>query len=260
MDLLIIGAVSLVAAGLTFFSGFGLGTILTPAFALFFPVPIAIAATAVVHLASNIYKFALTAKEADWKVVARFGMPAAAMAFAGAGLLVLFDSMPAWAVYNVSGREFVVTPVKALIGFVITAFAVLELTPKFADLEFDKKWLSLGGAVSGFFGGLSGNQGALRSAFLIKTGLEKEAFIATGVAAAVIVDTARLAVYGPGVLGAHLAKSQQILLPVVTAALCAFVGTTLAKKWLKKVSMNSVRLIVAVGMIFIGLLLAAGVV
>jgi hypothetical protein len=35
-------------SGLTLFSGFGLGTVLMPAFAVFFPVPTAIAATAVV--------------------------------------------------------------------------------------------------------------------------------------------------------------------------------------------------------------------
>ncbi len=34
--------------------------------------------------------------------------------------------------------------------------------------------------MTGFFGGLSGMQGAMRSAFLAKSGLGKEAFIATG--------------------------------------------------------------------------------
>lgn len=59
MELALIGIVALLTAGVTLFSGFGLGTILTPVFALFFPVPLAIAATAVVHLANNIFKFGL---------------------------------------------------------------------------------------------------------------------------------------------------------------------------------------------------------
>ncbi|OGA86871.1 MAG: hypothetical protein A2Z90_01050 [Burkholderiales bacterium GWA2_64_37] len=50
---------------LTLFSGFGLGTVLVPVFALFFPVPLAIAATAAVHFANNIFKFGLMAKQAD---------------------------------------------------------------------------------------------------------------------------------------------------------------------------------------------------
>ena len=42
-------------------------------------------------------------------------------------------------------------------------------------------FLAAGGLLSGFLGGLSGHQGALRSAFLIKCGLSKEVFIASGV-------------------------------------------------------------------------------
>ncbi len=61
-------------------SGFGIGTILRPVFALCFPVPLAVAATAVVHVANNLFKFGLMAKQADWQVVARFGIPAASPA------------------------------------------------------------------------------------------------------------------------------------------------------------------------------------
>lgn len=73
MELALIGIVALLTAGVTLFSGFGLGTILMPVFALFFPVPVplAIAATAVVHLANNVFKFGLMAKQADWPVAAR---------------------------------------------------------------------------------------------------------------------------------------------------------------------------------------------
>jgi hypothetical protein len=46
----------------------------------------------------------------------------------------------------------------------------------------------VGGILSGFFGGLSGIQGAIRSAFLVKSGLKKEAYIATGVVIACFVD------------------------------------------------------------------------
>ena len=43
MELIIICLVAFITAILTFFSGFGLGTILMPVFAIFFPVEIAIA-------------------------------------------------------------------------------------------------------------------------------------------------------------------------------------------------------------------------
>ena len=45
MEYTLVAIVALVAAGLTLFSGFGLGTLLLPAFALFFPIEIAVSAT-----------------------------------------------------------------------------------------------------------------------------------------------------------------------------------------------------------------------
>ena len=51
VDFVLIPLAALVASGLTLFSGFGLGTLLTPIFALFMPVELAVAATAIVHAA-----------------------------------------------------------------------------------------------------------------------------------------------------------------------------------------------------------------
>ena len=77
MEYLIVCLAALFASGLTLFSGFGLGTILTPVFALFFPVTTAVAMTAIVHLANNLFKIGLVGRDADWPVVLRFGLPAA---------------------------------------------------------------------------------------------------------------------------------------------------------------------------------------
>lgn len=59
MDILIICIAAFFTAILTFFSGFGLGTILTPVFMIFFPVDLAIALTGVVHFFNNIFKLVL---------------------------------------------------------------------------------------------------------------------------------------------------------------------------------------------------------
>ncbi len=56
MEFVVIPVVALLASLLTFFSGFGLGTILLPVFALFFPVDIAVALTAIVHLLNNLFE------------------------------------------------------------------------------------------------------------------------------------------------------------------------------------------------------------
>lgn len=260
MELVLIGVSALLVSGLTLFSGFGLGTVLMPVFALFFPLPLAIAATAVVHFANNIFKFGLMAKQADWRVVTRFSVPAAIAALAGASLINLFDKMPVIASYTVGGSTFEITMIKAVIGSLIVAFALLELSPRFQALAFQPSWLPLGGALSGFFGGLSGNQGALRSAFLLKSGLSKEVFVATGVVSAAIVDAARLVVYGASFMASNLAQSQELLVPVAVGTICAFIGSFMGKRMLQKVTLRTVQIVVAVAMLLIGVGLMAGLV
>jgi uncharacterized membrane protein YfcA len=259
MDYAFITAVALLVSGLTLFSGFGLGTLLMPAFALFFPVPTAIAATAVVHLANNLFKLALVGRQASWPVVMRFSVPAALAALVGATALVGFAGLEPLTSYTAFGRVFEITPVKLVIGTLIVGFAALELSPAFAALTIPSRYLPLGGMLSGFFGGLSGNQGAFRSAFLIKSGLRKEAFVATGVVSAVIVDTVRLTVYGVSYFTTSFeALPREIVGLVFAASLAAFAGAFFGARLLKKVTLRGVQLTVATCMIGVGVGLAAG--
>ncbi|MCP4331236.1 MAG: TSUP family transporter, partial [Gammaproteobacteria bacterium] len=159
MDYLIVCLAALFVSGLTLYSGFGLGTLLMPVFAIFFPVHIAIAATAVVHLTNNIFKVVLVGRNADWGIVLRFGVAAMAAAFVGASLLGMFTSIPILASYSIGEEVHELTVVKLVIGVLITLFALFDLIPRLKEISFDKRYLVLGGALSGFFGGLSGNQG-----------------------------------------------------------------------------------------------------
>lgn len=261
-DIVIVAVVSLLASGLTLFSGFGLGTLLMPAFALVFPVPVAIAATAVVHLANNLFKLGLLGRHADWPVALRFGVPAALASLLGALTMVAVAASDKALDYSAFGRSMTTTPVDLVIGLLITAFAVLELRGRLQGLRISAGLLPLGGLVSGFFGGLSGNQGALRSAFLIKAGLDKQAFVATGVVSAVMVDTVRIGVYGSAFaasgLDAAIAGPGAPL--VLLACIAAFLGAYIGKRLLGKVTLLAVRRIVAIGMVLVGIGLAAGLV
>ena len=87
MIYLIVCTVALIVSALTLFSGFGLGTLLMPAFAIFSPVEVAVGTTAIVHLANNIFKLVLVGKTADIKIVLKFAIPAAIMAVLGSLLL-----------------------------------------------------------------------------------------------------------------------------------------------------------------------------
>src|SRR4030042_691717 len=225
MDFIVVCLVALFVSGLTLISGFGLGTLLMPAFALFFPVPVAVVATAVVHLANNLFKVTLVGRRADWSVVVKFALPGAAAAMVGAALLNVFASLPPVFSYQLGGQTHKIAVVELVIGVLIVGFALLDLLPRFNKLAFDRKYLPMGGVLSGFFGGLSGIQGALRSAFLIKAGLGKESFIGTGTVSAAIVDIARLLVYGLNFYTSTIAGLEDIRGLVLAAMLAAFLGT-----------------------------------
>ncbi|MDD1611335.1 MAG: sulfite exporter TauE/SafE family protein [Methylococcaceae bacterium] len=191
METIIIAIAALVASGLTLFSGFGLGTLLMPIIALFFPVDVAIGITAMVHFANNIFKLGLLGLHADKSVIIRFGIPAVFAAFIGAFFLGWLSSLDPVFEYSLLGKTLQVMPIKLIIGIIIISFVILELSSAFSSITLDKRFLPIGGCISGFFGGLSGNQGAFRSMFLLKAGLSKEQFIATGIVLAVMVDSSR---------------------------------------------------------------------
>ncbi len=259
---LVVGVTALAVSALTLFSGFGLGTLLLPAFALFFPIEVAVAATGVVHLANNLFKVALLGRRADWRVVARFALPGALASMAGAWLLTALADLPALAMYTVGRSTFQVSPVKLVLGVLIAAFALLELAPKLeARIRLERKHLPLGGALSGLFGGLSGHQGALRSAVLLRCGLGKEVFIATGVVCAVIVDIFRLGMYG---LAFHAGHFRAIEVAggasmVATATLAAFAGAFVGTRLMKKVTMRFVQAVVGAMLLLVAAGLTAGI-
>ncbi len=253
VEYLIIGGSAFLAAALTFFSGFGLGTLLMPVVTIFFPVEVAVAVTALVHLANNGFKLVLMGRHASRDVALRFGLPALLSAFAGAWLLQSLSATEPLVSYSLLGQALTVMPVKLAVGVLIAVFVLVELSPRVKDMAFPRSWQPVGGVISGFLGGFSGHQGALRSMFLIKAGLGRDAFIGTGVVIAVMVDLARLGVYGAG--GTFTRSGIETPL-VVTAALAAFAGSWLCKRFLHKVTFEGVQKLVAALL----LLVAAGLI
>jgi uncharacterized protein len=257
MSTFIVCLVALVASGLTFFSGFGLGTLLLPAFALFYPIGQAVALTAVVHFLNGLFKLWLVGRHTNLRVLLVFGLPALAASFVGAwALLWLSESGPVVS-YSFFGREVLVAPAKPVVGLLLLLFSAAELSPRLRSLAFPPKYFPIGGALSGFFGGLAGMQGALRSAFLVKAGLSKEQFIATGAAVAFIIDISRLSIYVP----AFLSESASLEYGVLSAAvLAALIGSLVGNRYLKRVTMSAVRTLVAIMLFAVGVGLISGVV
>lgn len=257
MEYLLIPIIALLASTLTFFSGFGLGTILLPAFGLFFPIEIAIALTAIVHFLNNIFKLGLVYKNIDKKVVLGFGIPALLFSFIGAILLNQLSTSSILYSYTINGKIFDIQITKVIVALLLLFFALFELIPQLKNLQFDKKYLPIGGILSGFFGGLSGHQGALRSAFLTKVGLTKEAFIATGVSIACLIDISRLTIYSNQI---KKVQNQIDFTLILIATLAAFIGVYFGNKLVKKVTITTIQNIVAVMLILFALFLGMGLV
>ncbi|HLP10486.1 MAG TPA: sulfite exporter TauE/SafE family protein [Flavobacteriales bacterium] len=254
---LLICSCALIGSGLTLFSGFGLGTLMTPVFALFFPIDLAIALTAIVHFLNNLFKLVLVGNKANKQVIIRFGIPSVIAALLGAWLLYKIGEMPALYSYTLNEKLFSVTPVKLTIAILLAFFSLFELIPLLKKIEVDKKYLPLGGLLSGFFGGLSGNQGALRSAFLIRAGLTKEAFIATGVILACLIDVSRLGIYSSQI---YKTSNQLDYTLITCATLCAFTGAYVGSKLVKKVTIHALQFFVAIMLLVFSVLLGMGII
>ena len=258
LDALGIALVAFLASGLTLVTGFGLGTILTPLFALLFPLPVAIAAVAVVHLANNLFKLVLVGRAADRGLVLRFAVPAALAAVAGGAVLAQLTGLPVIARYELAGtRE--VTLLGVVVGVVLVAIAGLELARLGERLRLSRERLLAGGLVSGFLGGLTGTQGPIRAAVLLSAGLSRDAYLGTNVVTAVVVDVARLAIYGLALPFGSLVEPGSRVGPLVAVAtLAAFAGAWLAARLARRMTLDVVRVAVAVLTATVGIVLAVG--
>lgn len=260
MDYLLICGLSLVIALISLFSGFGLGTVLMPFFAIFFPLPLAIIATAVVHLVNNLFKASLVGKFANWPVVVKFGIPAAFAALLGAYLMSAIAYWPIVATYELLHHEFNITALNLAVGGLLIISSMVELTPRFSSLSFPPKYIPLGGALSGLCGGISGQQGMLRAAFLIKSGISKEAFIGTSAVCSIIVDTVRLLIYGGAIYSEALAFPPGLKGMVIGASLSAFLGSYMGSRWIDKVAFKTVQILVGAMLLILGFAIALGII
>ena len=139
MEIIIIPLVAFLVSILTFFSGFGLGTILTPAFMLFFPIELSIGLTGIVHFLNNLFKFFLVGKNANKEILIRFGIPAVVAAFIGAWVLVQIPTSQVLYSYSAFGKLIEVSVLKFTMALLLAFFAVLDLVPFLNRIQFGKK-------------------------------------------------------------------------------------------------------------------------
>src|ERR1041385_7511722 len=226
--------ITFLASVLTLLTGFGLGTILTAAFALIYDVKVAIFLVAIVHFLNNVFKFSLFRKSVDFTIIKRFGIISILGALLGSFLQVWVQS----------------EVVKIMVGVVLMVLGAAEFVPENWSLRLPQKIDVIGGFFSGFLGGLVGNQGAIRSAYLLNYEISKETFIATATVIAMCIDATRIPVYIT--LNYQMIEQFQWTLAAVVAI--AFFGTIIGKRLLSKVPQFLFKKIVAVFVILMGFL------
>jgi len=248
---------ALAGAFLSFFCGFGLGTLLLPAFMVFFPAQIAIAATAVVHMANNVFKLILVGKHAHIPTIKTFGVASVIGALAGACSLQWIAGLALTYNFSLLGQTFQTDLIRLVISSIILLFAIIEISPSFQSIALPPRLFAAGGFISGYFGGLSGHQGALRSAFLMRSGLSKDAFMGTRVVCACLVDVTRISVYAASISAGWSSIEPGIL---IAATLAAFLGAWQGNKIMKKTELPVLNKIIAISLVLFALCFALGII
>ena len=230
----VIAAVAAVIAGaIASISGFGIGSVLTPVLSTEFDVRLAIALVSLPHLAGTFVRFLLVRTHIDRDVLLGFGAASAIGGLAGASLQAVVQSA---ALATIFGLLLVFAGLGSLIGFA-------------QRMRFSGRRSALvGGALSGLLGGLVGNQGGIRAAALLGFDVERQAFIATATAVALIVDGARIPVYLV-TQGADIAAQWPLILLL---ALGAVAGTLLGERTLRRMSEAVFRRVVGALLLVLG--------
>ena len=220
------------------------------------PIHLAVLATAIVHVSNNSLKFILIRNFIDKQVLISFGITAVIGAFLGAMIQKYIGADILIYEIHVLGRQNAVDLLAFIIGLLMIVFAVLDFIPLLSKLSFGKVHFPIGGLLSGFFGGLSGHQGALRAAFLSKSGLKAEVFIATSVCMSLLIDAVRIPIY----LSSESSSLNANSLNIILACLFAFTGSYFGKRLFVKRKIKNIRLLVAVFLLLMGIGMLLGLV
>ena len=230
---ILIVVVAFIAAALTVPAGFGLSTMLTPVVLFVMDPHEAIAVVAIVHGAHNAAKYYSLKIHVDYEAIKHYGIWLVIGAIIGAFL------------QNMVPQE----PLLILIGCFLIILPILTLSENWTGYKIPEANDRIGGFGSGFMGGLSGHQGALRAMFLSRRLTNKMSFAATASVLALCVDLTRIPIY-LFFRSDEIAAHSMLTLALVTSAL---LGVKVGKKWLEKLKSKTIHNGVMIGIVASGI-------
>jgi uncharacterized membrane protein YfcA len=224
------------AAALTVPAGFGLATMITPIVFLWLEPHEAVAVVGIVHGSHNAWKLKVLRSSVDYSAVRRYGWAMVVGALLGAALNTAVEA----------------DPLLLIVGVALVVLPLLSMSERWTNVRLPDAEDRIGGFGSGFFGGLTGHQGALRAMFLQKRLPNKTEYAATAAVLALVVDVTRVPVY-VALEGWQILDAGWLILGLVLAAI---LGVHLGKRWLKKWKSDTIRngilvAIVASGVLYI---------
>ncbi len=206
-------------------AGFGSSTLFLPLALLFVDFKTALILVAFFHIFGNVGRITFFRHGLDKKLLIIFGVPSIVLTILGAFLV------------NYMSQEVL----KLVLGIFLLMFSIISIIKPDFKFKPSSKNAVIGGSFSGFFAGLIGTGGALRSAFLTSFNLRKNVYIATAAAIALAVDLTRIPIY---FRSGFLTSRYYIYLPLLF--MIAIAGSYMGKKIVDKIPQKVFRKIVLV--------------
>ena len=209
----IVGAVAVIAGIMAGISGAGIGSVLTPLLSFQIDIKLAIAAVAIPHLCGSVMRLLLMWRSVDHRLLLNFGILSAAGGLVGAWIHSFLSN-------------YILTLLFAILLILAGLTGVFGLTER---LKFGRWTGWVAGAISGFLGGMVGEQGGFRAAALLGFDVKKDAFIATATAIALMVDVSRTPVY----LYTQWDRLGSVWVLITVAAAGVIIGTLFGRQALR---------------------------
>jgi uncharacterized membrane protein YfcA len=222
----------LAAVGATL-AGFGSSALLIPVAFSFFDLRTAIFLVACFHLFNNLFKIRLFWEKIDFRTFFYFGIPSICFAFGGAFLTAISP----------------IDVISKILAVFLIVYAVYSLFKPNLVVKKSQWTAILGGSLSGFFAGLIGLGGAIRSSFLVAFDFPKEVYVATSAMIAVVIDFTRIPTYI--LTGSIQARSDLYLIPFLIVS--AYFGVKLGKILLSRIDQQTFRRIVSIALLLVGI-------
>ena len=233
ITILFIALGAFIAAALTVPAGFGLSTMLTPLVLLIADPYEAVAIVAVIHGIHNGWKLLVLKNHIDFEAFKRYGIWLVIGATGGA---LLHSQVPQ-------------DPLLLIIGIFLVILPILTISEGWTGYRIPEANDRIGGFGSGFMGGLSGHQGALRAMFLKRRLNEKMSYAATASVLALCVDLTRIPVY---IIfnGTEIFDNFTLLFALTISAL---LGVQIGKLFLERLKSDSIHNAIMVGIVSSGI-------